>query len=278
LLHYIAGEQLGVTGVEPPPSEVIDGGMTPGVVGYERRDTDRSARGHRVLKRLLPATAAAAALVLGIPSGGVLAHDHTISATCDGISVELFDYSADVANTNTVEIWVDGSQEVSTTFGSTFSWSHAFSDATIDHTYRVSVSSTMVAEATFDTGTRTVECTDESAGSDTTTTTTTTTTTMTTTTTTTVVSLVPTPTTAVGSGGGVAAPTTPPSVAAEPVGPAAPSTSAVTSSVGSGPTVGADALPATGTDEGPVALVATVAIAVGAALVGAAWRRRVPQR
>ena len=111
-----------------------------------------------MLKRLVVATAAVGAAALMIPTSVALAHDHTISATCEQLSVELFNYSADAANTNTVDIWVDGSAAVSTTFGSSFSWSHAFSDATIDHTYRVAVTSTMFPEGTFDTGLQTIEC------------------------------------------------------------------------------------------------------------------------
>jgi LPXTG-motif cell wall-anchored protein len=207
-----------------------------------------------MLKRLVAATAAGAAALM-IPTGAALAHDQIISATCEELSVELFDYSA--ANTYTVEISVDGSAALSTTFVSFFSWSHAFSDATIDHTYRVAVTSTMSAQGTFDTGVQTIECAESASASSSTTTTTTTTT---------AASVIAPPTTAVASGAGVAATTTPASVVAAP---AAPPTSAVAPAGAAAD----DSLPATGTEEGPIALVALAGVVLGAALIGTAWRR-----
>jgi LPXTG-motif cell wall-anchored protein len=232
-----------------------------------------------MLRRLLPAIVAVSAVTL-LPTGTALAHDHDITATCEGLSVEMFNYSAEPANVNTVQIWVDGSVVVpSTTFGSTFSWSTSFADSTVDHTYRVSVASTMFPEATFDTG---VQSIDACAAPTTTTTTpsTTTSTTPSTTTTTTTTTLAPptstTTTTLLGGAGPSTSSTTTTVVAA--AGGVATSTTLAAPAAASRPPAAvspADAtLPATGADENSLALAALGAILLGGFLTVVAVRSR----
>jgi LPXTG-motif cell wall-anchored protein len=224
-----------------------------------------------MLRRILPVIAAASAVTL-MPVGSAVAHDDDISATCESLSVELFNYSAEAPNVNTVQIWMDGAVvEGPTTFGSTFSWSEPFADPTMDHTYRVSVIATMFPEATFDTGVQNVDgcpaptTTTTMAPTTTTTTmapTTTTTTMAPTSTTTTMAPTSTTTTTAVASAGGVGTTTlVAPVGAPSPPDPAAASPASAT-------------LPATGAEQNNIALVALGVLLVGGLLTAVAVRSR----
>jgi hypothetical protein len=223
-----------------------------------------------MLRRLLPIVVAAATVALVVPAGDALAHDHAITATCTGVSVLTSNYT-DAQNPNTIDIWVDGSHVVSTTFGTAFSWSTMFDDSAIDHSYRVAVVSPTYTAGAFDTGLQTIErCATEPTGVPASTAPSTTDSTSTT-----MPAVVAPPpplaptTTGVGSGGPAptAMSTSPASVGALPV-PGAPATTAASAGVG-----GADSLPATGRDGRPLSVVAVAAVLAGAALVGAARRR-----
>jgi LPXTG-motif cell wall-anchored protein len=236
-----------------------------------------------MLKKIVAAAGAALAASLVLPAGAAMAHDHAVHADCYGLSVDMWDYSDDPGNTNTVDIWIDGAAIVSgQTFGATYSFFQQF-DGSTDFSYRVKAVSTMFPdEASFDTGVQTVQC----ANAAPTTTSTTSTTSTTTTTTTTVAPAAPTtpapPTTAVSGGGAVATTTTtvaPVSPPTPPTPPAAASQSPGASPAG-GVAASGGALPSTGSDEGLAALIALGSVLAGAALIRLATRRhpKVPGR
>ena len=150
------------------------------------------------------------------------AHGDRISASCTtGLVIDLANY--DATNPNTITASIDGSQLVSTSFGSTYSATLPFGDPFVAHTYRVVVKAwddpTGAIGWTFDTGLLGIAVCAEA--------TTTTATATTTTTTTTLVAIEPPlPSSSV-------APTTTYTVPAA----AAPPPSAVAPSVVPGPTV-----------------------------------------
>lgn len=104
--------------------------------------------------------AAAGVLVAaGFAVGTASAHTAPISATCDGLHVELTDYSA--GGINTVRVWIDGAEKATISFGESTSTNYGFGDATVAHTWRVSVTAwddpAGARGWTFDTGTRTID-------------------------------------------------------------------------------------------------------------------------
>lgn len=151
------------------------------------------------------------------------AHGDRISASCTtGLVIDLANY--DATNPNTITASIDGSQLVSTSFGSTYSATLPFGDPFVAHTYRVVVKAwddpTGAIGWTFDTGLLGIAVCAEA-----------TTTTATTTTTTTLVAIVPPlPSSSVAPAPAPATTFTVPAAAAPPP-------SAVAPSVVPGPTV-----------------------------------------
>lgn len=86
------------------------------------------------------------------------AHTAPITADCDAVRVVLTDYNAE--GVNSVTVYVDGASRGTTTFGTTTSATHPFSDPTVSHTWRVVVSAwddpTGSNGWSFDTGTRSI--------------------------------------------------------------------------------------------------------------------------
>lgn len=112
-----------------------------------------------MLKKLI-AAGATLAVALGIVALATVpaqAHDHSVNATCSGLSVSLTNYQGNGQGTqkNTVSVTINGSQAAhDDNFGSSYHFSKAWDD-TQNNTYRVVVTAWDSAAYSFDTGTLT---------------------------------------------------------------------------------------------------------------------------
>ena len=125
----------------------------------DTRQHAHTAIHRRIGARLRWGVAAGAFVATGLVAGTAAAHTAPISASCDGLHVELTDYSD--GGVNTVRVWIDGAEKATITFGARTSTTYSFGDPTVGHTWRVSVTAwddpAGAQGWTFDTGTRSIE-------------------------------------------------------------------------------------------------------------------------
>lgn len=111
-----------------------------------------------MLKKLL---AGLSALVLSLGmialvAGPASAHTPDLTPTCTALDVELTNYATSSQHSNTVEVWIDGTQVTNTTFQGSFSHNYPFTSGPDTHTYRVKVVAWDDSKYNFDTGTTTI--------------------------------------------------------------------------------------------------------------------------
>ena len=113
-----------------------------------------------MLKKLLAAlgTLALVAGLVALVAGPASAHNHTVSASCTGVTVDLTYYATgDATKHNTVAVWIDGVQVTDNpSFGGSFSQTYPFSTGQASHSYRVKVTAYDDSQYSFDTGVVTV--------------------------------------------------------------------------------------------------------------------------
>ena len=118
-----------------------------------------------MLKKLI-AAGAALAVALGIVALATVpaqAHDHSVNATCSGLTVNLTNYADDSRSShkNSVVVTINGVEAANDQdFGSSFHFSKTWND-TRDNTYRVVVHAWDSDAYSFDTGTLTQKACEE---------------------------------------------------------------------------------------------------------------------
>jgi LPXTG-motif cell wall-anchored protein len=111
------------------------------MTGEYENSTKQGRRGHAPITRglcLLAALVLAGLGLVGLGGGVAAAHTPTLNATCEQLSVRLTSYQG-AGTPNTVRVVVDGTVVAESAFGSSYARDFAFGDATLPHSWNVTV-------------------------------------------------------------------------------------------------------------------------------------------